>query len=333
MSDSPETLILNVDEAADGVRIDKFLSDTLTEYSRSFIQKIIKDELVLANDKHVKSNYKVAAGDVLNITVPECKTPEIEPENIPLDIIYEDDDILLINKAAGELSQKASPKDVSMVEKVIGYALSTQKVTNEQLLVCRPSVCNRLDRNTSGLIAAGFSIRGLQFLSEQFRTRDLHKYYMALVAGCVTRQQKLKGYLYKDEKTNKVEVHETLEEFPEHLKKDALAIETVYEPVAATKQATLLKVLLVTGRSHQIRAHLSSINHPIIGDSKYGDSSINEQFRKKAGTKRQLLHAYEMVFPVCEGHFSYLSQKSFQAPLPNDFLKAMEYAKIHDWKE
>ena len=100
---------------------------------------------------------------------------------------------MLINKAAGELSQKASPKDVSMVEKVIGYALSTQKVTNEQLLVCRPSVCNRLDRNTSGLIAAGFSIRGLQFLSEQFRTRDLHKYYMALVAGCVTRQQKLKG--------------------------------------------------------------------------------------------------------------------------------------------
>ena len=156
---------------------------------------------------------------------------------------------------------------------------------------------------------------------------------MALVAGCVTRQQKLKGYLYKDEKTNKVEVHETLEEFPEHLKKDALAIETVYEPVAATKQATLLKVLLVTGRSHQIRAHLSSINHPIIGDSKYGDSSINEQFRKKAGTKRQLLHAYEMVFPVCEGYFSYLSQKSFQAPFPNDFLKAMEYAKIHDWKE
>ena len=103
--------------------------------------------------------------------------------------------------------------------------------------------------------------------------------------------------------------------------------------MAATKQATLLKVLLVTGRSHQIRAHLSSINHPIIGDSKYGDSSINEQFRKKAGTKRQLLHAYEMVFPVCEGHFSYLSQKSFQAPLPNDFFKAMEYAKIHDWKE
>lgn len=88
----------------------------------------------------------------------------------------------------------------------------------------------------------------------------------------------------------------------------------------------------MTGRSHQIRAHLSSINHPIIGDSKYGDSSINEQFRKKAGTRDSFFMHMRMVFPVCEGHFSYLSQKSFQAPLPNDFLKAMEYAKIHDWK-
>ena len=240
---------------------------------------------------------------------------------------------MLINKAAGELSQKATPTDVSLVEKVIGYALATNKLSSEQLAVCRPSVCNRLDRNTSGLIAAGLSIRGLQFLSEQFRTRDLHKYYMALVKGCVHTRQELKGYLYKDEKNNIVEIHETLEAFPERFRKDALAIETVYEPVASTKQATLLKVLLVTGRSHQIRAHLASIHHPIIGDSKYGDHLINERFRKGAGTKRQLLHAYEMVFPVCEGTFSYLSKKSFRAPLPNDFLKAMEYAGIQDWEE
>lgn len=341
---------LQIQAAEEGQRLDKYLSRYMPEAPKSFFYKMLRKKNITCNKKKCDGSEKLCAGDCIELFLAEdtiekfrgntdekkASSIQTQTQNVSLStksIIYEDDDILLINKAAGELSQKASPKDVSMVEKVIGYALSTQKVTNEQLLVCRPSVCNRLDRNTSGLIAAGFSIRGLQFLSEQFRTRDLHKYYMALVAGCVTRQQKLKGYLYKDEKTNKVEVHETLEEFPEHLKKDALAIETVYEPVASTKQATLLKVLLVTGRSHQIRAHLSSINHPIIGDSKYGDSSINEQFRKKAGTKRQLLHAYEMVFPVCEGYFSYLSQKSFQAPFPNDFLKAMEYAKIHDWKE
>ena len=324
---------LQIQAAEEGQRLDKYLSRYMTEAPKSFFYKMLRKKNITCNKKKCDGSEKLCAGDCIELFLAEdtiekfrgntdekkASSIQTQTQNVslsPKSIIYEDDDILLINKAAGELSQKASPKDVSMVEKVIGYALSTQKVTNEQLLVCRPSVCNRLDRNTSGLIAAGFSIRGLQ-----------------LVAGCVTRQQKLKGYLYKDEKTNKVEVHETLEEFPEHLKKDALAIETVYEPVASTKQATLLKVLLVTGRSHQIRAHLSSINHPIIGDSKYGDSSINEQFRKKAGTKRQLLHAYEMVFPVCEGHFSYLSQKSFKAPLPNDFLKAMEYAKIHDWKE
>ena len=286
------------------------------------------------NTKNINANKSTAKNAGRNTNT--IAGTQMQLPNVTLSkksIIYEDKDILLINKAAGELSQKASPTDVSLVEKVIGYALATQKLSSEQLAVCRPSVCNRLDRNTSGLIAAGLSIRGLQFLSEQFRTRDLHKYYMALVKGCVSTRQELKGYLYKDEKNNIVEIHETLEEFPERLRKDALAIETVYEPVAATKQATLLKVLLVTGRSHQIRAHLASIHHPIIGDSKYGDGSINERFRKEAGTKRQLLHAYEMVFPTCEGNFAYLSGKSFRAPLPNDFLKAMEYAGIRDWKE
>ena len=253
---------LQIQAAEEGQRLDKYLSRYMPEAPKSFFYKMLRKKNITCNKKKCDGSEKLCAGDCIELFLAEdtikkfrgntdekkASSIQTQTQNVslsPKSIIYEDDDILLINKAAGELSQKASPKDVSMVEKVIGYALSTQKVTNEQLLVCRPSVCNRLDRNTSGLIAAGFSIRGLQFLSEQFRTRDLHKYYMALVAGCVTRQQKLKGYLYKDEKTNKVEVHETLEEFPEHLKKDALAIETVYEPVAATKQATLFCAVLL----------------------------------------------------------------------------------------
>ena len=209
---------LQIQAAEEGQRLDKYLSRYMPEAPKSFFYKMLRKKNITCNKKKCDGSEKLCAGDCIELFLAEdtiekfrgntdekkASSIQTQTQNVslsPKSIIYEDDDILLINKAAGELSQKASPKDVSMVEKVIGYALSTQKVTNEQLLVCRPSVCNRLDRNTSGLIAAGFSIRGLQFLSEQFRTRDLHKYYMALVAGCVTRQQKLKGYLYKDEKT------------------------------------------------------------------------------------------------------------------------------------
>ena len=199
---------LQIQAAEEGQRLDKYLSRYMPEAPKSFFYKMLRKKNITCNKKKCDGSEKLCAGDCIELFLAEdtiekfrgntdekkASSIQTQTQNVslsPKSIIYEDDDILLINKAAGELSQKASPKDVSMVEKVIGYALSTQKVTNEQLLVCRPSVCNRLDRNTSGLIAAGFSIRGLQFLSEQFRTRDLHKYYMALVAGCVTRQQKL----------------------------------------------------------------------------------------------------------------------------------------------
>ena len=162
--------------------IDALNKQLLRQLPRTFS---LPDEIFLPEHylqkKKCDGSEKLCAGDCIELFLAEdtiekfrgntdekkVSSIQTQTQNVslsPKSIIYEDDDILLINKAAGELSQKASPKDVSMVEKVIGYALSTQKVTNEQLLVCRPSVCNRLDRNTSGLIAAGFSIRGLQFL-------------------------------------------------------------------------------------------------------------------------------------------------------------------------
>lgn len=354
---------LRIGPAEEGQRLDKYLCRYMPQAPKSFFYKMLRKKNITCNKKKCDGSEKLCAGDCIELflaedtiekfrgTLPDMTDSGNKAENEndtadrknaadrkiaaagKLSIIYEDSDILLLNKPAGELSQKASPNDVSMVEKVIDYAIASGKLTREQLAVCKPSVCNRLDRNTSGLIAAGLSIRGLQFLSEQFRIRELHKYYMALVKGCVNEKQTLKGYLYKNERDNIVEIHETLDSFPEHMRKEALPIETVYEPVAVTKQATLLKVLLVTGRSHQIRAHLASIHHPIIGDSKYGDSAANERFRKGAGTKRQLLHAYEMVFPACEGNFAHFSGRSFRAPLPADFLKAMEFAGIRDWKE
>ena len=322
--------IINENEA--GQRFDKYLAKLLREAPKSFFYKMMRKKNITLNGKKATGNEKLLSGDHVKLFLSD-ETFEKFSGSIAaprahhvLDIIYEDENILLINKPAGMLSQPADDGTPSLVEYLTGYLLENGSLTEEDLRTFRPSVCNRLDRNTSGLIAAGKSLVGLQTLSEMFKLRELHKYYLCLVEGILDEEKYIKGYLAKDKKSNKVTIYK-------QEKENALPIETRYFPLENNGKRTLLKVELITGRAHQIRAHLSSINHPIIGDSKYGDSSINEQFRKKAGTKRQLLHAYEMVFPVCEGHFSYLSQKSFQAPLPNDFLKAMEYAKIHDWKE
>lgn len=341
---------LEIRQEEAGQRLDKYLGRYMPFAPKSFFYKMLRKKNITRNRQKCDGSEKLCAGDHIELFLSEETVEKFrsggqdssgEEKQKPvslqpppkLSIIYEDLDILLLNKPAGELSQKASPRDISLVEKVIAYTLATGRLTSEQLATCRPSICNRLDRNTSGLIAAGLSIRGLQFLSEQFRTRELHKYYLTLVKGRVSNRQELKGYLYKNESDNTVQVRQRLEEYPAKLQQEALPIETIYEPAAVTGDATLLRVLLVTGRSHQIRAHLASIGHPVIGDSKYGESRINERYRRMAGTKRQLLHAYEMVFPPCEGTFAYLSGRSFRAPLPEDFLKAMAYSGITDWKD
>ena len=330
-------LIIHDNEA--GQRLDKLLRKYLSEAPGSFIYKMLRKKNIVLNGKKATGNEHLKKGDSVKLFLADDtiakfqaagKTVEESIKNtVKLDVIYGDQNVIFINKPSGMLSQKAKETDVSVVENVTAYLLESGQLTKENLQTFRPSICNRLDRNTSGLIVAGKSLAGLQQMGELFKERTLKKYYLCIVKGRITEPAHISGYLVKDEKTNRV----SFSNGTSSKEANGLPIETEYLPIAWNQEMTLLKVHLITGRTHQIRAHLSSINHPIIGDSKYGDSSINEQFRKKAGTKRQLLHAYEMVFPVCEGHFSYLSQKSFQAPLPNDFLKAMEYAKIHDWKE
>ena len=210
---------LQIQAAEEGQRLDKYLSRYMPEAPKSFFYKMLRKKNITCNKKKCDGSEKLCAGDCIELFLAEDTIEKFrgntdekkdsiiqtQTQNVslsPKSIIYEDDDILLINKAAGELSQKASPKDVSMVEKVIGYALSTQKVTNEQLLVCRPSVCNRLDRNTSGIVAAGKTLQALQGLSEMFRDRTLKKYYLCLVKGQVKENQRIHGYLVKNEKTN-----------------------------------------------------------------------------------------------------------------------------------
>ena len=209
-----------------------------------------------------------------------------------LQVVYEDDDVIIINKPSGMLSQKAVPEDISANEYILSYLIRKGALSEEQLKTFKPSICNRLDRNTSGLLIAGKTLKGLQTMAEALKKRTVQKYYRCIVKGELREKTHLKGYLSKDEQNNKVKVVSHIR--PEE-KADYLPIETEYRPVAVSNGYTELEVNLITGRSHQIRAHLASIGHPIVGDGKYGDLRTNERFRKEVHVRSQLLHAYRIV--------------------------------------
>ena len=209
-----------------------------------------------------------------------------------LQVVYEDDDVIIINKPSGMLSQKAVPEDISANEYILSYLIRKGALSEEQFKTFKPSICNRLDRNTSGLLIAGKTLKGLQTMAEALKKRTVQKYYRCIVKGELREKTHLKGYLSKDEQNNKVKVVSHIR--PEE-KADYLPIETEYRPVAVSNGYTELEVHLITGRSHQIRAHLASIGHPIVGDGKYGDLRTNERFRKEVHVRSQLLHAYRIV--------------------------------------
>lgn len=264
-------------------------------------------------------------------------------------ILYENDYILLVDKPAGVLSQKAEKTDVSVNEWLIGYLIKSGAITEEELAVYKPSVCNRLDRNTSGIVLCSKTLKGAQLLSGLLKNRTIHKYYRLYVKGIVSEEQLIEGYLIKDEKLNKVYIESVdvgssadsvnpQEEMQGNSRKRYVErkemrgieqirrfyIKTRYKPVKAEYDKTLLEVELITGKTHQIRAHLASIGHPLLGDYKYGDKAWNEEYRKKYQVRSQLLHAHKIVFPKLEDPFEDISGKTFAAEMPEIFMKVAD---------
>jgi len=313
-------IVITPNEA--GQRFDKLLGKYLNEAPKSFIYKMLRKKNIVLNEKKATGNEKLAVGDSVKLFLADetiqkfSRVAEVRT-NQELDIIYEDQHIIMFNKPVGVLSQKANASDESMVEYFISYLLNTKQITMDALHTFRPSVCNRLDRNTSGLLVAGKSLVGLQVMGQLFKERAMKKFYRCLVSGQVKEKQYVKGYLIKDELTNKVSVFEEQRE-------GSLPIETAYEPIWSNGTCTLLEVHLITGRTHQIRAHLASQKHPIIGDYKYGDRQINDIYRAKYGLNSQLLHAYRLEMPTLTGDLEHLSMKKFEAPLPKLFAHILE---------
>ena len=308
-----------------GQRLDKLLGKYLNEAPKSFIYKMLRKKNIVLNGKKATGNEKLEKGDSVNLfladeTIEKFSKVVIQKTNAKLKIVYEDEDVVLVNKPVGMLSQKAEEKDVSLVEHLITYLLESGQLTKEELRSFRPSICNRLDRNTSGIVVCGKSLIGLQTMAKLFKDRTLKKYYLCLVKGEVKEPQYIKGFLWKDETKNQVVISKNERE-------ESQPIETEYRPVLSLKNSTLLEVHLITGRTHQIRAHLSSNGHPVIGDYKYGDRKLNDLYKEKYGLKSQLLHAYRLEMPKMQKDLSQLSNKKFTAPLPELFNKIIESEK------
>ena len=227
----------------------------------------------------------------------------------PLQIVYEDAQFLVVNKPVGVLSQKADRNDRSIVEQITDYLAD-----NAADDTFRPGICNRLDRNTSGLIVAGKTVRALQDMNKRFKERTICKYYLCVVHGSVSKKQYLKGYLEKDSRTNKVTVRQ--QPGP-----NSVPIATEYLPLQQGmyqgESFSLLQVHLITGKSHQIRAHLASIGHPLVGDVKYSTKRASAFDREQLHQRVQLLHAWQLIFTA------HGKEYVWKAELPDNFAQVL----------
>lgn len=313
-----------------GQRLDKYLKKLLPRAESGFIYKMLRKKNIVLNGKKVEGSVQLVLGDSVTLylsdeTFHKFSSDKFSPDKfspdkifasksgnqkiqkLKLQVLFENEDLLIINKPAGLLSQKAVASDISANEWILQYLLNSGAITPQTLKTFRPSVCNRLDRNTSGILIAGKTLHGSQMMSKQLKERTIKKYYRCIVAGTLTNGQHLKAYLRKDTSKNKVEINH----FGNTERGNGqFFIETEYQPLEHYKDGTMLEVHLITGRSHQIRAHLASIGHPIIGDPKYGNKNLNQKYRKEIGLKHQLLHAYRVI--LADG-------QEIIAPLPECF--------------
>lgn len=319
-----------VDRNEAGQRLDKLLGKILNQAPQGFIYKMLRKKNIKLNEKRAEGKELLAVGDRIQIYLSDetfdkfhsdkCVGTANQKSKLEVlkesQILYQDSNIMILNKPAGVLSQKAKSSDDSINEQMIRYLLEKGSLTREQLNTFTPSVCNRLDRNTSGIILAGISLAGSQELSRLLKDRSMGKYYQALVLGKMTDAMKVTAYLKKDEKTNRVTVTEQPID-------GAQRIETHYYPLQWNSEYTLLEVKLITGKSHQIRAHLAYLGYPILGDAKYGNREANTRFRERFGLQNQFLHAYRVVFPQLTGVLEPVSEQEFQASLPRKMQQAV----------
>lgn len=299
-------------------RLDKFLMKYLKKCPKSLIYRAIRTKKIKYNSKKPQGNEILKQDDVINIFFTEEQFEEFEVQkeikkiDISFNTVYEDENILIVNKPMGLLTQKDKPQGHSLADEVLSYLKENESYDPELSKGFTPAPCNRLDRNTAGIVLVGKNLAATQELSEMLKTKQISKYYMSIVLGMITSPVILKGYHLKQENKNEVTISS-------HYIEGSKPVETRILPLKTNGRYTLVEVQLVTGKTHQIRAHLSQIGHPIIGDPKYGDALENKYFKNKYDLKYQILCAYKIKFELCKGPFAYLQNRVFTVPAPHSY--------------
>ncbi|MDD3027655.1 MAG: RluA family pseudouridine synthase [Erysipelotrichaceae bacterium] len=302
-------------------RIDKYLKKVLANAPASFIYKMFRKKDVKVNGQRVQENYILNEGDVVALFLYEDKfnefsaIGEVVKVKKQFDVLYEDNHVLVVNKPAGLLVHEDVNETTNTLTNQVLYYLSEKgelDLSRESSFM--PGPVHRLDRNTSGIVIFGKTMKSLQILNEMIKQRHcIEKEYVTITNGRLDRAQELVGYVKKVD--NEARVIFVKKEDP-----NALMMKTLVYPVLFNDEYSLVRVKLVTGRMHQIRIHLASINNPIIGDRKYGNFNANKLTKAKFGLNNQLLHAYKVKFVKTWGELDYLLDKEITAPIPQEFL-------------
>ena len=296
-------------------RLDKFVKKYLSKAPDSFIYKLFRKKDVKVNKKPKPIDYITQVGDVITIYITkEQEESFIEKKNVETSssmdfkVIYEDDNILVVNKPTNLLVHDGDDKlknDDTLTKQVLNYLISTNAYNPSKENIFIPALAHRIDRNTSGLVVFGKTSIALQELFKAFKNHDgMDKEYETLVCGKVTEKGKIEAKLIKNEKTKIVNVDET----------NGLKALTLYTPIKVYEDVSLLSVKILTGRTHQIRVHIKNINHPLVGDQKYGNRN-SDMLAKKYHMNGYFLHAKKLCFHNLENELSYLNDKEFVAPL------------------
>ena len=310
-----------INSSENGLTLEKYVFKVLKTAPMSFVYKLFRKKDIKINGHHQDKKYRLSTDDVVAIYITDQQFDEFEKEkslnpNLKIKdwIIYEDKNVLFVNKPRGLLVQKSSPNDESLDQLVVEYLMATNQYDPNKEKGFVPGPAHRLDRNTSGLVAFGKNHDALNLLFDLFKSHDLiNKHYLALVVGQVEKEKDvIDAPLKKDEETNTVKVA-----------KNGKTAKTVYKLLKSYRDYSLLDVTLLTGRTHQIRVHMAYINHPIVGDSKYGNFEANKEFKQRFGFSSQFLHAYKMGFGDLPAPLTNLSRKEFTAEPREDIANIL----------